>query len=232
RVGGIQSLAGAHGNGDGAGAERHRRAYRPCRHARRTARERRVGDDARLRGRSADRRADLAAHDRREEVVTAMAKQFHAALDRRTVVAALLRDRGDLLVVTGLGSPSYDVHAAGDTDANYYLSGAMGAAALVGLGLAQAKPDRKVLVITGDGEQLMGLGGLAAVSVAKPKNLVIAVVDNGHFGETGMQESHTARGIDLAQVASACGFSETRGIDDMAGVEGGREALLRPGGGG
>lgn len=157
-----------------------------------------------------------------------MAKQFRAALDRRTVVAALLRDRGDLLVVTGLGSPSYDVHAAGDTDANYYLWGAMGAAALVGLGLAQAKPDRKVLVITGDGEQLMGLGGLATISVAKPKNLVVAVVDNGHFGETGMQESHTARGIDLAQVASACGFSETRGIDDMAGVEAAREALHRP----
>src|SRR4030095_7480890 len=121
-----------------------------------------------------------------------------------------------------------DVHAAGDTDANYYLWGAMGAAALVGLGLAQAKPDRKVLVITGDGEQLMGLGGLATVSRAKPKNLVVAVVDNGHFGETGMQESHTARGIDLAQVASACGFSETRGIDDMAGVEAAREALHRP----
>jgi len=157
-----------------------------------------------------------------------MAKQSHAALDRRAAVAALLRDRGDLLVVTGLGSPSYDVHAAGDTDANYYLWGAMGAAALIGLGLAQAKPDRKVLVITGDGEQLMGLGGLATISVAKPKNLVVAVVDNGHFGETGMQESHTARGIDLAQIASACGFSEVRRIDDMAGVEAARGALHQP----
>jgi thiamine pyrophosphate-dependent acetolactate synthase large subunit-like protein len=154
-----------------------------------------------------------------------MAKQSHAALDRREAVAGLLRDRGDLLVVTGLGSPSYDVHAAGDTDANYYLWGAMGAAALVGLGLAQARPDRRVLVITGDGEQLMGLGGLATIAVAKPKNLVIAVVDNGHFGETGMQESHTARGIDLAQVAAACGFVDARAIDDMAGVEEARAIL-------
>lgn len=158
----------------------------------------------------------------------AMASESHPVLDRRAAVSALLKDRGDLLVVTGLGSPSYDVHAAGDTDANYYLWGAMGAAALVGLGLAQAKPDRKVLVITGDGEQLMGLGGLATIAVAKPKNLVVAVVDNGHFGETGMQESHTARGIDLAQVASACGFSEARRIDDMAGVEAARDALHRP----
>jgi len=156
-----------------------------------------------------------------------MAKQSPAALDRRAAVAALLKDRGDLLVVTGLGSPSYDVHAAGDTDANYYLWGAMGAAALVGLGLAQARPDRKVLVITGDGEQLMGLGGLATIAVARPRNLVVAVVDNGHFGETGMQESHTARGIDLAQVALACGFVDARTIDDMAGVEAARAALHR-----
>jgi thiamine pyrophosphate-dependent acetolactate synthase large subunit-like protein len=160
-------------------------------------------------------------------MVSAMAKQSHAALDRRAAVATLLNERGDLLVVAGLGSPSYDVHAAGDTDANYYLWGAMGAAALVGLGLAQARPDRKVLVITGDGEQLMGLGGLATIAVAKPKNLVVAVVDNGHFGETGMQESHTARGIDLAQVAAACGFVEARTISDMAGVEDARAALHR-----
>jgi thiamine pyrophosphate-dependent acetolactate synthase large subunit-like protein len=101
----------------------------------------------------------------------------------------------------------------------------MGSAALIGFGLAQAQPDRTVVVITGDGEQLMGLGGLATIAVAKPKNLVIAVVDNGHFGETGMQESHTARGIDLAQVAAACGFVDARAVDDMAGVEEARAAL-------
>jgi thiamine pyrophosphate-dependent acetolactate synthase large subunit-like protein len=157
-----------------------------------------------------------------------MSGQSPAILDRRVAVAALLENRGDLLVVTGLGSPSYDVHAAGDTDANYYLWGAMGAAALMGLGLAQARPERRVLVVTGDGEQLMGLGGLATIAVAKPKNLVIAVVDNGHFGETGMQESHTARGIDLAQVAAACGFAAARRIDDMAGVEAARVALHQP----
>ena len=139
-------------------------------------------------------------------------------LDRRAAVAALLEDRGDLLVVSGLGSPSYDVHAAGDTNANYYLWGAMGAAALIGLGLAQARPDRSVLVITGDGEQLMGLGGLATIGVARPGNLVIAVIDNERFGETGMQQSHTAAGVDLARVALACGFIEARTIHDMAGI--------------
>ena len=90
----------------------------------------------------------------------------------------------------------------GDCDANFYLWGAMGSAALVGLGLAQAQPDRTVVVITGDGEQLMGLGGLATIGVAKPKNLVIVVIDNNHFGETGMQQSHTGLGLELASVAA------------------------------
>jgi thiamine pyrophosphate-dependent acetolactate synthase large subunit-like protein len=147
------------------------------------------------------------------------------ALDRRAAVAALLEDRGELLVISGLGSPTYDVHAAGDSDANFYLWGAMGSAALIGLGLAQARPDRNVLAITGDGEQLMGLGGLATIAVAKPKNLSIVVVDNGHFGETGMQRSHTGCGLDLAVVASACGFAETGVAADLAAVDALRRKL-------
>ncbi|MFI5012418.1 MAG: thiamine pyrophosphate-dependent enzyme [Hyphomicrobiales bacterium] len=147
-------------------------------------------------------------------------------LDRRQAVAAFLKDRGDLLLVTGLGSSSYDAHAAGDHDANYYLWGAMGAAALIGLGIAQARPERTVLVITGDGEQLMGLGGLATIAVAKPSNLVILVVDNGHFGETGMQKSHTGHGIEIAKVAQACGI-EARLAYDLAEVEAMRRSLRR-----
>jgi thiamine pyrophosphate-dependent acetolactate synthase large subunit-like protein len=150
------------------------------------------------------------------------------ALDRRAAAAALLKNRGELLVVSGLGSPTYDVHAAGDTDANFYLWGAMGGAALIGLGLAQARPDRNVVAITGDGEQLMGLGGLATIGVAKPKNLSIVVIDNGHFGETGMQRSHTGRGLDLAAVASACGFAETGVAVDLEAVEALRRKLHRP----
>lgn len=146
-------------------------------------------------------------------------------LDRRAVVAELLKDRGDLIVVTGLGSPSYDVHAAGDADANYYLWGAMGSASLVGLGLAQAQPDRRVLVITGDGEQLMGLGGLGTIAIAGQRNLTIVVIDNGHFGETGMQTSHTGLGLRLDAVASACGFSETGWAETMSDVAAIRAAL-------
>ena len=149
-------------------------------------------------------------------------------LARRDAVAALLRHRDDTLVVSGLGSPTYDVHAAGDRDDNYYLWGAMGSAALIGLGLAQAQPGRRVLVITGDGEQLMAFGSLATIAVAKPRNLTIVVIDNHHFGETGMQLSHTGKGIDFAKVAAACGFAATATLHTGAEVEKLGKSLKRP----
>ena len=142
-----------------------------------------------------------------------------ALIDRREAVAKLMAARGEALVVTGLGSPAYDVHACGDRDDNYYLWGAMGGAALVGLGLARAQPARRVLVVTGDGEQLMAFGALATIGAAKPDNLDIVVLDNQHYGETGMQESHTGRGVDLADAAAACGFAATRRLDGAQEVD-------------
>ena len=120
---------------------------------------------------------------------------------RREFVARLLAAAPDALVVTGLGSAAYDVFAAGDRDLNYYLWGAMGGATSLGLGLALAQPQKPVLVITGDGEQLMGIGSLGTIGVRQPKNLSIVVLDNGHFGETGMQRSHSSLGTDLVAVA-------------------------------
>lgn len=140
------------------------------------------------------------------------------SLDRRAVVAELLRDRGDLLVVTGLGSPSYDVMAAGDHPLNYYLWAAMGSATTVGLGLATAQPNRPVLVLTGDGEQLMGLGALATTALRRPANLSIVVLDNGHFGETGMQPSHAGQGVELSRVAAACGFPHSQVVTGMDAI--------------
>jgi len=139
-------------------------------------------------------------------------------LERRAVVRELLAGRDGLLLVTGLGSPSYDAMAAGDHDLNFYLWGAMGSAATVGLGLALAQPARPVLVLTGDGEQLMGLGALATIGVQGPRNLTIAVLDNERYAETGGQHSHTAAGVRLDQVAAACGFAWTAEIADTAGV--------------
>jgi thiamine pyrophosphate-dependent acetolactate synthase large subunit-like protein len=128
-------------------------------------------------------------------------------LERRAVVADILKPRGDALVVTGLGSPTWDTFAAGDNDLNFYLWGAMGGAAMIGLGLALAQPKRRVLVISGDGEMLMGLGSLATLAAERPKNLAVVVLDNQHYAETGMQRTHTGRGVDLAGVAKAAGFA-------------------------
>jgi thiamine pyrophosphate-dependent acetolactate synthase large subunit-like protein len=140
-------------------------------------------------------------------------------LERRSVVRALLAERGEMVVVTGLGSPSYDVMAAGDHDLNYYLWGAMGSAATVGLGLAIAQPRRPVMVITGDGELLMGIGALATIGVQQPANLTIAVIDNERYAETGGQLSHTAAGVRIDGIASACGFAWTAEVGDEDGVE-------------
>ena len=140
-------------------------------------------------------------------------------LDRRKAVARLLEASNDALIVTGLGSPSYDVHAHKDADNHYYLWGAMGGAALTGLGLAQAQPDKRVMVITGDGEMLMAFGALATISVARPSNLDIIVLDNQHFGETGMQGSHTGHGVALEKIAAACGWAEARRIENQAEVD-------------
>src|SRR5580704_16268575 len=139
-------------------------------------------------------------------------------LNRRAVVAALLDDPGDLLVVTALGSVTYDVAAAGDRAENFYLWGAMGGTAMIGLGLALAQPRRRVLALTGDGDMLMGLGSLATIAAARPPNLAIAVLDNGAFGETGAQASHTGFGTDLAAVAAACGWAATTTANSMAEV--------------
>ena len=147
------------------------------------------------------------------------------ALERRVVVAALLEDRGDLLVVAGLGSSAWDCTAAGDHSLTFPLWGGMGQAAMTGLGLAMARPDRRVLVITGDGELLMGMGSLATIAVQAPQNLTIVVLDNGRYGETGMQESHTAHGVELAAVGSACGFRRTSVIRRMEEVQELRKAI-------
>jgi len=151
-------------------------------------------------------------------------------LDRRDFVRQILIDRGDLLVVPGLGSATYDVAAAGDHPLNFYLWGAMGGTAMIGLGLALARPDRRIVAIPGDGDMLMGLGSLATIGVKQPKNLAIVVLDNAHYGETGMQPSHTDAGIDLVAVALACRFKHARivsRIEEAAEVR----TLLHAGGG-
>jgi thiamine pyrophosphate-dependent acetolactate synthase large subunit-like protein len=140
-------------------------------------------------------------------------------LRRRQVVKALLARRENMLVIAGLGAPAWDVTAAGDNPMNFPLWGAMGAAVPLGLGLALARPDRRVLVVTGDGEMLMGLGSLATVAMQHPSNLVIVVLDNECYGETGMQPTHTSERVDLAGIAAASGIPTVGKVRDKPGLE-------------
>jgi thiamine pyrophosphate-dependent acetolactate synthase large subunit-like protein len=139
-------------------------------------------------------------------------------LERRGVVSLLLAQRNDAIVVGGLGASTYDIAAAGDHDRNFYLWGAMGGAVMIGLGMALAQPKLPVVVITGDGEMLMGMGSLATVGLQKPANLTIVVLDNEVYGETGGQASHTASTVDLVGVARSCGISDARAIVTMADI--------------
>jgi len=139
-------------------------------------------------------------------------------MHRRDVVRRLLEDRDGLLVVAGLGSTAWDCTAAGDSPLTFPLWGAMGLAATIGLGLALAQPARRVLVVTGDGEMLMGLGSLATIGVQRPGNLAIAVIDNERYGETGMQATHTAHGVDLAAIAKSCGFKFSKTLKNKKDI--------------
>jgi thiamine pyrophosphate-dependent acetolactate synthase large subunit-like protein len=141
-------------------------------------------------------------------------------LERRAAIATLMANRPkDLFVVPGLGSTTYDMASLGEKDSDFYLWGAMGGAAMIGLGLALAKPKLKVAVITGDGEMLMGMGSLATIGVQRPHNLAVIVFDNQHYGETGMQASHTQHGADLVGVARACGIANAFNVEDQAALE-------------
>ncbi len=151
-------------------------------------------------------------------------------MKRRPLVRELLRGRetapgGKLLVIGGLGAPAWDITAAGDVPENLPLWGGMGGAAMMGLGLALAQPSRRVLVVTGDGEMLMGVGALATIAVQRPENLSVVVLDNEHYGETGMQETHTRHGVDLAGMARAAGIADSRLVTEAKDVPPLREAI-------
>ncbi len=134
-------------------------------------------------------------------------------LDRCQAVPALVGRHEDFLIVTGLAGTARDIAALTDDAAHIYaMAGAMGAAAMMGFGLALAQPERRVLVVTGDGELLMNVGALATIAVANRPNLSIICVDNGHYGETGYQKSHTSLGVDLEKMAVGAGIKTTRTV--------------------
>jgi len=161
------------------------------------------------------------------EVGSAAAPSF--VLDRRQAVPALIGRHQDFLIVTGLAGTSRDIAALTDDGAHTYtMAGAMGGASMIGLGLALARRDKRVLVVTGDGELLMNVGSLATIGAFNPHNLAIVCVDNGHYGETGYQKSHTSLGVDLEKIAAASGIKRTLAIERESELAAGAR-LMREG---
>lgn len=140
-------------------------------------------------------------------------------LDRCEAVPKLVGEPSDFLMIAGLAGTAKDTAHLCEPNANYYAcAGVMGGATAMGLGLALAQPKRRVLVLTGDGELLMNVGSLATVAIMKPPNLSIICVDNGHYGETGYQKSHTSLGVDLATIAIGSGIPAVRTVTQEAEI--------------
>lgn len=153
-------------------------------------------------------------------------RQLTFELDRREVIPRIVGDHRDFLIVSGLAGSSKDVASLTDDGTNAFtMAGAMGAAVSMGLGLALAQPDRRILVVTGEGELLMNLGALATVAVMSPNNLAILCVDNGHYGETGYQRTPTSFCTDLEAVAAGSGIRRTVLVEDEDGVPLGASAI-------
>src|SRR6516164_4310087 len=159
-----------------------------------------------------------------KEIGSAVAPNF--VLDRREALPALIGRHEDFLIVGGLAGAARDVAALTENGPNgYAMGGAMGGACMIGLGLALARADRGVLVVTGDGELLMNVSALATIAVMNPPNLAIVCVDNGHYGETGYQKSHTSLGTDLAMIAGGAGIKLVRTIEQQADIAAGASLI-------
>jgi thiamine pyrophosphate-dependent acetolactate synthase large subunit-like protein len=128
-------------------------------------------------------------------------------MTRADATARLRAALTDEAVIVSLGHPAYDLFAAGDRPEHFYTWGSMGLVSSLALGLALARPDRRVLGLDGDGSLLMNLGSLATIAALSPPNLVLLVWDNEAYGTTGGQPTATASGSDLAAAARALGVA-------------------------
>jgi phosphonopyruvate decarboxylase len=163
------------------------------------------------------------------DVVSTAEKAF--VLDRCEAVPALIGEHEDFLIIAGLAGSARDIAALTNNGPHaFIMSGAMGSTCMIGLGLALARPERRVLVVTGDGDLLMNVGALATIAVMNPPNLAIVCVDNGHYGETGYQKSHTSLGTDLETMAIGAGIKLTCKIEQQSELAAGAR-LIREGNG-
>ena len=148
-------------------------------------------------------------------------------MDRPEGIQALLDRVSDEPIISNLGPATFDLFALGDRAANLYTWGGMGLVSSLGLGVALAAPDRKVIVMDGDGSLLMNLGSLGTIARQRPANLVHLVWDNHQWAETGGQPTHTATGTDLATVARGAGIPRVEAVETLPELEDALDQALR-----
>jgi phosphonopyruvate decarboxylase len=136
---------------------------------------------------------------------------------RRDMLAAIKgADAGDVLVAT-TGYTGRELYALGDAPNQLYMVGSMGCAVSLALGIALARPGRRVIAIDGDGAALMRLGALATVGLERPANLVHVLLDNGLHESTGGQAT-AAPAVDFCALAAACGYISVAAAADPASL--------------
>jgi thiamine pyrophosphate-dependent acetolactate synthase large subunit-like protein len=112
------------------------------------------------------------------------------------------------------GLVTRELYAINDGPHNFYVLGSMGLPAAIGLGIALTRPDKKIIVITGDGNQLMSLGTLATIGKTSPKNFIEIVLDNECYETTGGQETSSST-TKFSELAASSGFKRGRYVDTL-----------------
>lgn len=143
-------------------------------------------------------------------------------MKRFDVIKAIVDSVDDEYIISNIGFPSRELYGIQDRKETFYMSGSMGMATPIGLGLSLALEERgssrKVIVIDGDGSLLMNFGELVTVYAQNPENLIIALIDNEAYGSTGSQETYTSK-INLSNIARSIGFEEVHYIDARNNVD-------------
>ncbi len=133
-------------------------------------------------------------------------------IDALKEIVKLLEEQ---LVICNIGIPSKELYHLKDRDENFYMLGSMGLVSSIALGLTVAQPEKKIWCIDGDGSILMNLGSLTTIANVNPPNLTLIVIDNGSYGSTGDQKTHTSARTRLEKIAEGAGFESIYVINKL-----------------
>ena len=148
-------------------------------------------------------------------------------LNRLQATRYIVQQLTDEPVIASLGNPKFDLFTAQDRPQNFYMWNSMGMASSMGLGLAMARPQQKVIILDGDGALLMNLNSLPTAAARAPRNLIHVIWDNRQFELTGGQPTHTAFGTDLAKLAQGAGFAQVETVETQEAFAGVFSRALR-----